>query len=560
MEQGEELERAGSALRSYLRSELDAIDVDPLSAYLPRDPRVPSRLGGIAKWSFALGGTAVILVGALVVGVQLRTLREPAIASATASAAATVNLLPVPLALSSSYGLLAMTRDGFVVRRETDPAPIRRIEPTSQAYERTIAVSRSGRLVAYWRPALPGEPFGDVLMVYDAVTNGDPQRVLSVENEIGGPLVWADDDSGIAFTTFTSSAFRGPSPGPVARLSIVEMQGASPKGQPRLIGQSLEHGMVLVPLAWIRETRTISAVEGDRTGVALAYVIANESGQGTTSRVPVSSGDQVVRTSDVVANQQSRMLAYLVTFRCQDGTPGCTVVRFWALEDPRIAVGWQALPGSTFVGLQWRPFSRDLLVSVRDDRAGLTNGAPAIRLEARNSSTFGSTRSLALMPANSSELIVRPDGRSMFHATLSNGWPAILYDLTSSDSVKTDLTTTSAGDPQYSVTLNGTESDRLDKLAGTSPLLTDTDVLQAVAKSRGAGDRVDRVTATLDRGSYPLGGSAPVWTVKAIGQFVDYASRGLGSVPPARCTIVKFNARSGQLVGIQFLPNESDCS
>lgn len=557
MEQGEELERAGSALRSYLRRELDAIDVDPLSAYLPRGPRVPSRLGGIAKWSFALGGTAVILVGALIVGVQLRTLREPAIASATASAAATAALPPVPMVLSSSYGLLAMTRDGFVVRRETDPAPIRRIEPTSSSYDRTIAISRNGRLVAYWRPALPGEPSGDVLMVYDAVTNGDPQRVLSVENEIGGPLVWADDDSGIAFT---SSAFRSPSPGPVAGLSIVEMQGASPKGRARLIGQSLERGMVLVPLAWIRETRTISAVEGDRTGVASTYVIANESGQGTTSRVAVSSGDQVVRISDVVANQQSRMLAYLVTFRCQDGTPGCTVVRFWALEDPRIAVGSQALPGSTFVGLQWRPFSRDLLVRVRDDRASLTNGAPAIRLEAWNSSTFGSTRSLALVPANTSELIARPDGRSMFHATLSNGWPATLYDLTSSDSVKTDLTTTDAGNPHYSVTLSGTEADRLDKLAGTSPLLTDTDVLQAVAKSRGAGDRVDRVTATLDRGSYPLGGSAPVWTVKAVGQFVDYASRGLGSVPPSRCTIVKFNARSGQLVGIQFLPNERDCS
>jgi hypothetical protein len=42
----------------------------------------------------------------------------------------------------------------------------------------------------------------------------------------------------------------------------------------------------------------------------------------------VSSGDQVVRFGDVMADSQTRTLAYLVTFTCQDGTPGCTLVRF----------------------------------------------------------------------------------------------------------------------------------------------------------------------------------------------------------------------------------------
>jgi hypothetical protein len=445
VEEGEELERSGAALRSYLRTELDAIDVDPLSAYLPRDQRKRSRLGGVAKWSFGLGATVVLLVGALLVGVQLRTLRSPATASASASppasAAATVAPPPVPMALSSSYGLLAMTRDGFVVRRETDSAPIRRIEPTSQSTDRTIAISRNGRFVAYWRPAAPGDAFGDTVMVYDAVTNADPRPVVTVQGDVGGALVWADDDSGIAYT---SRPFRSPSPGPSSRLAIVEMQGAAAKGPARTIA-NFEAGNLVVPLAWIRETHSVSAVEGDRTGVATNYALVDESGQGSVRRFAVSSGDQVVRVSDVVANQQSRMLAYLVTFTCQDGTPGCTLIRFWALEDPQIAVGWQATPGSTFVGVQWRPYSRDLLVRVRDDRAGLTNGAPAMRLEGWNSSSFGSTPRLALVPANNSEFVVRPDGRSMFHATLSNGWPATLYDLTSNDSLTTDLTTTGAG-------------------------------------------------------------------------------------------------------------------
>jgi hypothetical protein len=387
--------------------------------------------------------------------------------------------------------------------------------------------------------------------------------VLTVQGDFGGALVWADDDSGIAYTSFP---FRSPSPGPPMRLAIVEMQGATAGGPARTIA-NFDRGNLVVPLAWIRETHSVSAVEGDRTGVATNYALVDERGQGSVRRFAVSSGDQVVRLSDVVANQQSRMLAYLVTFRCQDGTPGCTLIRFWALEDPQIAVGWQATPGSTFVGLQWRPYSRDFLVRVRDDRAGLTNGAPAMRLEGWNSSSYGSTPRLALAPGSVSELIVRPDGRSMFHATLNNGWPAGLYDLTSNDSSNTflstqlwDLTTTGGGSPRYSVTLSANEAQRLDSLPTASPLLTDAEVIQFATKARSLTDRVDAVKATLDSGNYPFGGRAPLWTVKVTGQFVDTFSRGDRQPPVAHCEIATFNARSGQFLGIQFLPNESDCS
>jgi hypothetical protein len=449
-----------------------------------------------------------------------------------------------------------MTRDGFVVRRESDPTPIRRIEPTSQITDRTMAISRNGRFVAYWRPAAAGESFGDTLMVYDAVTNADPRPVLTVPGDLGGALVWADDDSGIAYTSFP---FSSPAPGPPMRLATVEMQGAAARGQARTIA-NFDRGKLVVPLAWIRETHSVSAVEGDRTGVATSYALADESGQGSVRRFAVSSGDQVVRLSDVVANQQSRMLAYLVTFRCQDGTPGCTLIRFWALEDPQIAVGWQATPGSTFTGLQWRPYSRDLLVRVRDDRAGLVAGGPVLRLETWSSAAYGSGRSITPLPANASEFVVRPDGRSVFAATLSNGWPATLYDLTSNGSFTTDLTTAGAGNPHYSVTMSGNEAQRLDSVATASPLLTDSEVIQFVAKTRSGTDRVDAVKATLDSGNYPLGGRPPVWTVKVVGQFTDTFSRGLFQPPLAHCEIAKFNARSGQLVGIQMLPNESDCS
>jgi hypothetical protein len=550
VEEGEELDLAGSALRSYLRVELDNIDVRPLPAYLGGRAR-KTRFAGVARWSLGVGGATVVLVAALVVGAQLRTLREPASATATSSVAPSSIPTP-PLRLSPSLGLLALTRDGFVVRGETDASPIRRIEPTSQSYDRTIAVSRSGRFVAYWRPALQGEPSGDVLMVYDAATNADPRPVVSMANEVGGPLVWADDDSGIAFT---SQFVRSP-PGVGKRLAVVEMQGAAARGPVREIGRSLDARTVLIPLAWIRETRSVSAIEGDPAGVASSYVRAPEDGSGPLERVAVSSGDQVVRLTDVVANQQSRMLAYLVTFRCQDGSPGCTLIRFWALEDPRIAVGWQAVPGSTFVGVQWRPFSRDLLVLTRDDPVRVSGGAPVTRLEAWNSAGHGATRTLAPLPPNASELVPRPDGRAIFAAVLSGGWPATLYDFVGTDTLTTDLATSGGGNPHYAVTLETKEADRIEALPRASPLLTDAEVLAFVAK---AADRIDASKATLDSGTYPFAGRAPVWTVKATGSFSS-GQRGLVAGPPPRCEFVKFNARTGQLIGIQFFPNENDCA
>jgi hypothetical protein len=549
VDQGEELDRARE-LRTYLRTQLDGIPIGPLSAYLAAPAR-GAAAGHIAKWSFGLGVAAVVLVAAIVVGGQLRTMRGPTSASAIPSLA--------PFGISPNHGLIAMTRDGFVVRRETDPAPIRRIEPTSHVYDRTIAISRSGRLVAYWRHAAPGEPLGDVLMLYDAVTNADPRQIYKIQNELGGPLVWADDDSGIAFA---SSLFRGPSPGPPTWLSVVEIQGASAAGQARRIAQA-DGGRVLVPLAWIRETQSVSAIEGDASGVATTYLLLGDGGHSSTpepQRVAISSGDQVVRIADVVANQQSRMLAYLVTFTCQDGTPGCTLIRFWALEDPKIAIGWQNTPGSTFVGLLWRPYSRDLLVRTRDDQAGLINGAPVVRLEIWNSSGYGSSRSLAPLPPHATEFFVRPDGRSLFIAAPSNGWPATLYDLTSFDSVKTDLTTPGAGNPHYSVTLSDSEVQRLQNTPGASPLLTDAEVFQLVASRRSVTDRIDSITTKLDRGSYPLGGRPPVWTVKAVGEFTNVFSHGLGPVPLSRCLITTFNARTGQTSSLRYLPNESDCA
>ena len=538
-----ELERDGAALRSHLQARIDLIEVGDLVTYLAR-PRRRHRLVQAARFSFAVAGTALLLIAALIVGNQFRLSRVTPAASPIAS--------PAPVGLSPQYGIVALTRDGFAVRSETDPNPIRRIEPTSHRYPETVAVSRSGRLVAYWRPPSTGE-LGDVLMLYDAATNAEPRPLVEVPNEFGASIVWADDESGIAFATQLQ---RGPAPGPPMRILIVEIANGIAKGPAKLLPYqraSAELGVVR-PVAWIRETRTISAIEGTLEGVARNYVTVSE--DGLVKRFAVSSGDQMVRLSDVIADPQTRTLAYLVTFRCQDGTPGCTLVRFWTLEDPQQALGWQATPGTTFMHLLWQPFTRNLLVVTRSDRGRF------LTLEVWSSPHFGSSQSIPLAQSDASFLLMRPDGRAIFVGALSGSWRGdlIALDGTAAPSAA-DLTSTGGGAPALSITLDSNEAGRVAALPPAAPLLSESDMMAQVRKTAGFPDRIDRVSASLDRGTYPLAGRAPTWTVKATGEFQQNFRGGPGgTVPPAHCATWTFNARTGVLLGVQMTDAVANCS
>lgn len=544
MEERERLDSSATAMRAYLHRQIDPIAVGPLANYLPptRTRTDPAEL--LVRLAFGLSATVVLLVAAVVIGAELRVLRGAPLPSSPATSAVS----PGPFGLSASYGVVAMTRDGFVVRSETDPAPIRRIEPITRASRPEIAVSRNGRLVAYWRPPGSGDPPGDQLMLYDAATNADPRMLLRLDNnQVGGALVWADNDSGIAFVSMLRQS---PSPGPLMHLRIIDIQAGQMKGDPREIATAANSATQLRPLAWIRESATVSAVEGTLQGEAMTYVMASETG--AVKRFALRSGDQVVRMDDVVADPQVRMLGYLVTFTCQDGKPGCTLIRFWALEDPQIAAGWQANPGSTFTHVLWVPFTREALVLTRNDRDG------SLTLGAWGPSLFGSRQTIAFVPSNPM-FVVRPDGTAFFAAAFNGTWLASLYDLRTGQVLSTDLTTTGGGSPAYSVTLQSAEADRISSLPAVSPLLSEAEIITAAQKGVAFGDRLDRITASLDRGTFPFAGRAPTWTVKEIGEF---QSIGRGPIPAraARCTIVTFNARTGLVVGIRMSQDEGDCS
>jgi hypothetical protein len=549
VDEREELERGGPVLRAYLHTRMDQIEVSDLASYLARPGRGPRRVAQTTRFSLAIGGTALLLVAALIVGMEFRLSRLPPAASPTAS--------PPPFGLSSKYGIVALTRDGFLIRSETDPAPIRRIEPTSHRYSDTVAVSHSGRYVAYWRPNANGGIAPDELMLLDAATNAEPRSLLLLTGpgEIGAALGWADDDSGIAFATL-----RGEGP-PPARMSlaVVEVRDGQVVGGARYLLATTDAQTQIKPLAWIRETRTISAIEGTIAGVATNYVMAGE--DGWLKRFAVSSGDQVVRFGDVMADSQTRTLAYLVTFTCQDGTPGCTLVRFWTLEDPQQALGWQANPGTTFVRLLWRPFTRDLLVVTR------SNGDRSLSLQVWSSPHFGSSRAIPLSRTDASLVVSRPDGGAIFvgqfDGAFDGSWRAnlIALDESAGSPVAANLTPAGGGAPALSVGLDSSETARVSALPRVAPLLSEAEIVAQLQKSVTFPDRIDQIHATLDRGSFPAAGRVATWTIKATGDFQQNLHFGIDGPPrPAHCAIWTFNARTSQLTGIRMTDAAGNCS
>jgi len=539
VDEREELESDGAALRSHLRARIDLIEVGDLVTYLAR-PRRPRRLFRVARFSFAVAGTALLLIAALIVGTQFRLSRVPPASSPVATAP--------PIGLSAKYGVIALTRDGFVVRSEADPNPIRRIEPTSHRYPETVAVSGSGRYVTYWRPN--GGVLPDDLMIYDATTNAEPRVLLHLtgEGETGATLIWADDGSGIAFATLRGGG-RAPAQ---MHLVAIDVRDGRAVGVPRELGGAATAETLIKPLAWIRETHTVSAIEGTAEGIARNYVLAGE--DGSVKRFAVSSGDQVVRLDDVIADPQTRTLAYLVTFTCQDGTPGCTLVRLWTLEDPQQAFGWQNDPGTTFTQLVWRPFTRDLLVVARSDRDR------SLTLQVWSSPHFGNSRSIALSQSDASLLLARPDGRAISVAASDGRADLVTLDGTA-PSLAADLTPTGGGTPALSVTLDSNEAGRVAGLAPAAPLLSESEIVAQVRKSVGFPDHVDQISASLDRGTFPVAGRAATWTVKATGEFTQNLRGGPGGTPsPAHCAIWTFNARTGVLRGIQMTDATANCS
>jgi hypothetical protein len=441
----------------------------------------------------------------------------------------------LPLAASAKFGILGLTRDGFAVRPETDPNPIRVIPQIEHRLPGGFAVSNDGRYVAYWRPIGGG---GDDLMLYDAASNRDPTDIAHLPDATGGPIAWADDDSGLAFASMPLAA------GSRTNLSVL---GVSDRTA-HVIASGSDVTSRLRPLTWIRDTQSVSAIEVTPQGVVTAYVLAKESGQ--TVRFAVGNGDQVIRENGVAVDAQSRTFAYLVSFTCQDGQPGCSLIRYWSLADPQQAT-WEAQigPDQAYAGVWTRPFSRVTIakVSGRDSM---------MHLFCRSKSCGGPSA----LPATFERVLVRPDGSALIGASFDGGWRGRLISLQTGSDLVLDLTTASGGAPTASVTLDVATASTIHATPRVTPLLTDAEIL-AIVKGQaasGLGDRIDRIAATLDRGSFPFAGTAAVWTVAAAGQFT-INTRGLGASLVVPCMIWRFNAQLGTLIEQRWIVDAGVC-
>ena len=458
----------------------------------------------------------------------------PAVASTDAPPSGQPTTLS-PFAPSAKFGILALTRDGFAVRPETDPNPIRVIPQIEHRLPGGLAASNDGRYVAYWRPIAGG---GDDLMLYDAAANSDPINIAHLPEATGGAIAWADDDSGLAFASRPLVA------GSRANLSVLGIADRAP----RLIASANDAALLLEPRTWIRDTQSVSAIEVTPEGVVTAYVIAKESGQ--TLRFAVGSGDQVIRESGVTVAAQSRTLAYLVSFTCQDGRPGCSLIRYWSLADPQQAT-WEAQigPDQSYAGLWARPFSRVTIAMVSGRDA-------TMRLFCRIKGCGGPSE----LPATFERVLLRPDGSALIGASFDGGWRGKLFSLQSGNDLALDLTTASGGAPTLSVTLDVATASAIHATPRVTPLLTDAEIL-AIVKGRagsGQGDRIDHIAATLDRGSFPFAGTAPVWTLVAAGRFT-INTRGPGASLVVPCMIWRFNAQFATLIEQRWIVDAGAC-
>jgi hypothetical protein len=307
--------------------------------------------------------------------------------------------------------------------------------------------------------------------------------------------------------------------------------------------------LLLKPLTWIRDTQSVSAIEVTAEGAVTAYVIARESGQ--TLRFAVGTGEQVIRETGVSVDAQSRTLAYLVSFTCQDGRPGCSLIRYWSLADPQQAT-WEAQigPDQAYAGLWTRPFSRVTIamVSGRDSM---------MRLFCRTKGCGGPSEFQPIFD----RVLLRPDGSALLGASFDGGgWRGKLFSLQTGSAVVLDLTTSTGGAPTLSVTLDVATANAIHAAPRVTPLLTDAEIL-AIVKGRagsGQGDRIDRIAATLDRGSFPFAGTAPVWTVAAAGQFtINTRGPGIPFVVP--CMIWRFNAQFATLIEQRSIVDAGAC-
>jgi hypothetical protein len=211
----------------------------------------------------------------------------PATTSAAPSKTATAvpsTAAPSPTSDPSRYGVLLQAPGRIFVRRERPLSDVVLAIGGEQP-----AASHDGKRVAFWRTGPQGNNPQE-LRIVDVI--GGAERMLAAlpAGDLGGAIVWANDDTGLLYEAHSSQLLPGAGGGPrSSRLESFDLAVSQAPGatDSQLV---LTGGSVFVPLAWDKGGALASALitgEGGQVGQYVTWDRKTQpGGQSAVKRTP----------------------------------------------------------------------------------------------------------------------------------------------------------------------------------------------------------------------------------------------------------------------------------
>jgi hypothetical protein len=270
---------------------------------------------------------------------------------------------------------------GLKVRRESDSLPVFELGIESP---NGINVSPDGRHAAYWS--------NSELRHIDIAPNAVPRTLIAIpSNESALYIAWSGDGTGIVIgVNGAGGGFADAPPGYTA-LRVVDVAGGQPREIVRLPNTAV------IPLAWDREARLITAYQPSSSG-ARSYYLIDEAGSINSSIA--GPGLYEVEAS----NYAQQVFGH--------GDPG-SVLRVWPRGSYAAGVELRAAGDERILDAQWRPGTAEIGV-LFEDRIELWTASGARRSLALP--TLGVQASAARQRGGSVRggLFFRADGKAVF--------------------------------------------------------------------------------------------------------------------------------------------------
>ena len=224
----------------------------------------------------------VALVTALLISCSAPA-STPSPSTSAASASASATAPPSATSDPSRYGVLLQAPGRIFVRRERTLSDV-----VLEIGGERPAASHDGRHIALWRT---GTQRNNPQELYIVDVVGGAERMLTglPAAAAGGPIVWANDDSGLLWEVHSTEYFAGIGGGPkFSRLESKELSdSAFPPGSTHS-ELMLNSGAWFVPLAWDKSGAMASALITGEGGMTGQYVTwdrrAPQAGQSAVKR------------------------------------------------------------------------------------------------------------------------------------------------------------------------------------------------------------------------------------------------------------------------------------